>query len=213
MGQLDIYLEQSNVPIPANEEWVQVLYWNFKNGFYPRGSYWGRWEIVNGTLEGEDTFQNEIDQAVYLFPFSYGSNFIMETKVMFVKATRPRTAEVQLLSRDSEKLNYECGMALFAEGQRVDVRLMSERIDHIYETISIGRKVTYGEWYVIRFMLHNGRIMAYLDGELIYTSRHSLPLGYHLEPHLTVEEGIARFEYVRILVIKSDMSQTAPGCD
>ena len=213
MGQLDFYLEQSSIPIPKEEEWVQILHWNFKNGLYPGGRYWGRWEIVNGTLEGEDTLLGREDQAVYFFPFSYGSNFIIETKFMFIKGTGERTAEVQLLSRDSAKLNYECGMVIFAEGQRVDVRLMSDTIDQIYDTINVGRKITYGEWYVIRFMMHNGRIMAYLNGELVYTSRHSLPLGYHLEPHLTVDEGIARFEYVKILVIKSDVTQAPSGYD
>jgi hypothetical protein len=53
--------------------WTQVSYWNFEDGFYPTGWYWGKWSIVNDTNEGIDP---EGDVAVYFFPHSHrGTSF------------------------------------------------------------------------------------------------------------------------------------------
>lgn len=206
MGRFDVYLEQSSRPIPENLEWVQVLRWNFKDGFYPGGWYWGNWSIVDGKLEGQDLYVGKEDQSVYIFPFSHGADFIMETKVMIVRGTGARSAEAQLLTRDSPALNFESGMVLFAEGQRVDVRHMAHKTNYVYKTVNIESRVTYGTWHVIRFMAHNGKISAFVDGVLVYTSRNTYPVGTYLEPHLTVDEGIARFEYVKIFIIKSALN-------
>nr|MDO8133676.1 hypothetical protein [Candidatus Njordarchaeum guaymaensis] len=205
-GRLDSYLEQSSKPIAEDLEWVQVLHWNFKDGFYPRGWYWGNWTIVDGTLEGQDLFVGKEDQSVYVFSFDHGADFIIETKVMIVRGTGARSAEAQLLTRDSPAVNFESGMVLFAEGQRVDIRHVAHKTDYVYQTVNIEPRVTYGTWHTIRFMVHNGRIRAFVDGVQVYSSRNTYPVGTYSEPHLTVDEGIARFAYVKIFVIKSALN-------
>jgi len=211
-GQFDIYLEQSEIPIPKDPDWVQVLYWNFKDGFYPNGAFWGNWSIVDGTLEGQDFVGNE-SQSTYIFPFSHGGNFILETKFKFVRGTETRDAEAQLLTRDGEELYFESGMVLFAKGHKVDVRHMANKTDYVYETFYIEADTAYGEWYVMRFMVHNGRIKAFVNGVQVYSSRDSYPVGQYLEPHLTVGNGIVRFEYVKIFVIKGDLAYSSLGYD
>ena len=45
--------------------WSQVLYWDFKDGWYPNGWGWGNYSIVEGKLQIEDLTGEE---SVYFLP-------------------------------------------------------------------------------------------------------------------------------------------------
>jgi len=179
--------------------WSQVLHWNFKDGFYPNDWSWGSWNIVDGTLEGRDPSG---EFSVYFFPFSHGGNFTLETKVTFVQGTEANDVNAQLLTRDSNKLNFESGLIAFAKENRVTVRHMVNKINCVYETFYIDMDLTYGESYLMRFTVYSGTVKAFMNDIKIYSSKDSYPVGEYKEPHLAVQYGIARFEYVKIFIPK-----------
>ena len=108
-----VHLYPSQNSLPTCEicgiNWTLVLQWNFKDGLYPNGWGWGNWSLVDNNLEGRDP---KGDISVYFFPFTHGGDFILETKVKFVKGTNGRDVEAQLLTRDSKKIYFESGMVL-----------------------------------------------------------------------------------------------------
>jgi len=143
--------------------------------------------------------------SVYFFPFSHGGDFILETKVKFVEGTDIRDVEAQLLTRDSNQINSESGVAFFAEENKVTVRHMVKKIDQVWETVGINMNVTYGEWYTLRFMFYEGTIKVFVNGVQVYISNGAYPVGEYREPHLAVRYGVARFEHVTIArVIEED---------
>jgi len=110
-------------------------------------------------------------------------------------------AAAQLLTRDSSKQNYESGMALLPEVDQAIVRHMAEGADYVYKAFQINMSLDYGEWYVMRLMVHNGRMIASVDDNEIYDSNSSFPVTTYEEPHVAVRYGIAVFEWVQILTI------------
>ena len=110
-------------------------------------------------------------------------------------------ASAQLLARDSGKQNYESGMALLPELDQAIVRHMADRVDYVYEAFEINMRIDYDEWYVMRLMVLDGRMRAFVDDNEIYDSNSSFPVASYGEPHLAVRYGAAVFEYVRILTI------------
>jgi len=78
---------------------------------------------------------------------------------------------------------------------------MADEVDCVYKAFEINMSIDYGEWYVMRLMVLNGRMRAFVDGSEIYESNSSFPVSTYGEPHLAVRYSIAVFEYVRILTI------------
>jgi hypothetical protein len=180
--------------------WVQSTYWNFSDGLYPSGWSWGNWSLVDGELEGRDP---EGDVAVYFFPFTHRGDFILETEVKFVEGAESRDAEAQLLTRESENVNFTSGMVLFVEENAVTVRHMADKFDCINsDPFTINMNITYGEWYVMRFMVHEGVVKAFVNGVQVFKSDESYPVTQYHEPHLTVMFGVVRFKYVRGFVVE-----------
>ena len=179
--------------------WNQVMHWDFADGLYPDGWGLGDWRIVDGELEGRES---EGEFSIYFLPFTHGGQFILETKFRFVEGLNG-DVEVQLLTRDSNEINFESGMVLFAEEKKVTVRHMANRIDYVYRPFSTNLSIDYGEWYVMRFMVYNGTLRAIVNEAEVYCSKESYPVGEYHEPHLAVRNAIARFEYVKILVPSS----------
>ena len=91
-------------------------------------------------------------------------------------------------------------MVLFAEQNRVTVRHMTHRIDYVYRPFDMNMTATYGEWYVMRLIVNDGIVRAFVDETEVYASNDSFPVGEYHEPHLAVRYAIARFEYVKIFV-------------
>ena len=58
-----------------------------------------------------------------------------------------------------------------------------------------------GEWYIMRLMVHSGRMIAFVNGSEIYDSNSGFPVTSYGEPHLAVRYTVAVFEYMRILTI------------
>jgi len=85
------------------------------------------------------------------------------------------------------------------------VRHMADRIDYVYEAFEINMSIDYSEWYVMRLMVHNGRMRAFADDNEIYDCDSSFPVTSYGEPHLAVRYGVAVFEYVRILTLVSKL--------
>jgi len=178
--------------------WRQVLYWDFEDGLYPSGWGWGNYSIIEGKLQIEDLTGQE---SVYFLPVTHGGDFVLETKLKLVQGHHPVYAAVQLLTRDSSKQNYESGMVLLPELDQAIVRHMAIGTDYVYKAFEINMRIDYGEWYVMRLMVLNGRMRAFVDGNEIYDSNSSFPVGTYGEPHLAVGYGVAVFEYVRILTM------------
>ena len=176
--------------------WRQVLYWDFKEGLYPKG--WGNYSIAEGKLQIEDPTGEE---SVYFLPLTHGGNFVLETKVKLIQGHHPVYAAAQLLTRDSSKQNYESGLVLLPELDQAIVRHMADRTDYVYRAFEINMSIEYGEWYFMRLMVLNGRMRAFVDGNEVYDSNSSFPVTTYGEPHLAVRYGVAAFEYVRILTI------------
>jgi len=176
--------------------WRQVLYWDFKEGLYPKGWGCGNYSIIEGKLQIEDLTGEE---SVYFLPLTHGGNFVLETKVKLIQGHHPVYAAAQLLTRDSSKQNYESGLVLLPELDQAIVRHMADRTDYVYEAFEINMSIEYGEWYVMRLIILNGQMRAFVDGNEIYDSNSSFPVTTYEEPHLAVRYGIAVFEYVRIL--------------
>lgn len=197
---LVLYFSQQGQPktiILDGVTWTEVLYWSFSDGLYPDGWGWGNWSIVDGVLEGRES---DGEFSVYFFPFTHGGDFILETKFMFVEGLNS-DVEVQLLTRDSSEINSESGMVLFAGRNDVTVRHTTNEIDYVYRPFSTNLSIDYGEWYVMRFMIHSGTVRAFVNETQVYVSNRSYPVGEYHEPHLAVRYIVARFEYLRVYVI------------
>ena len=78
---------------------------------------------------------------------------------------------------------------------------MANGVDYVYKAFEINMSIDYGKWYVMRLMVHNGRMRAFVDDNEIYGSNSSFPVTSYGEPHLAVRYAVAVFEYLRILTI------------
>ena len=105
--------------------WRQVLYWDFEDGLYPSGWGWGNYSILEGKLQIEDLTGEE---SVYFLPVTHGGDFVLETKMKLIQGHHPAYAAAQLLTRDSNKQNYENGMALLPEVDQAIVRHMADGV-------------------------------------------------------------------------------------
>jgi len=141
------------------------------------------------------------EESVYFLPVTHGGNFVLETRVKLIQGYHHVYAAAQLLTRDSSKQNYESGMALLPELDQAIVRHMADRVDYVYKAFEVNMSIDYGEWYLMRLMVHDGRMRAFVDGNEIYESNSSFPVTSYGEPHLAVRYAVAVFEYVRILTI------------
>jgi len=152
--------KKQEIIIIDGDNWSEVMSWQFKDGFYPNGRGWGNWSLVEGSLQGRSS---NGEMIVYFFPFTHGKDFVLETKVKFLKGTGTRDVEAQLLTRDSDDINCESGMVLFASVNRVTIRCMMNKTNYIYTTFSINQSINYNQWYVMRFLARDGRIKAFVD--------------------------------------------------
>jgi hypothetical protein len=175
--------------------WREMLHWDFRDGLYPKGWHWGTWRLADGMLEGRDP---EGKIAVYFLPFHHGGDFILETKVHLLEGSGDQRVDVQLLTRDSRQLDFESGMNLYDAGNTVTVRHMAKKVNDVWENFPVPVELGGGAPHVMRFVVYHGVVSAYLDGTEVYRSPGSYPVGSYHEPHLAVESGVARFEYVRI---------------
>jgi hypothetical protein len=176
--------------------WTQVLRWDFKDGLYPEGQGWVDWAIVDGKLQLRADASGL--ESVYLLPVRHGGDFLLETKVKIVRSFHPYYLAVQLVTRDSKQVNHECGFIILPEMDQAIVRHMVDKVDYVYTAVPVNVSIEYDVWHVMRFMVHKGRVRAFVDGNPIYDSNASYPVGEYREPHLSVRYGIARFEYLKI---------------
>ena len=181
--------------------WTQVLHWNFKDGFYPGGRGWGNWSIVDGKLQIEADSSGE--ESVYILPASHGGDFLLETKVRIVRGSDLHYVAAQLITRDSEQVNYESGLVILPEMDQAIVRHMSGKIDYVYTAFPINMTIEYNEWYIIKLMAKNGIVKAFVNDVEIYASDSAFPAGEYREPHLAVRYGVARFEWVRVYILSA----------
>ena len=177
--------------------WTQVLDWDFEDGFFPGGWGWGNYSIVDGKLEIEDLTG---DESVYILPVRHGGDFLLEAKVKIVRGFHLCYVAAQLITRDSEQVNYESGLAILPGMNQAIVRHMANGIDYVYTAFPINMTIDYDKWYVMRLMVHNGVVKAFLNGTQIYVSNSAFPAGEYREPHLAVRYGVAQFEHLKILL-------------
>lgn len=160
-ASLVFHLSQQDQPetiVLDGVAWTEILYWDFMGGLYPDGWGWEEWDIIDGELEGRES---EGEFSVYFLPFAHGGDFILETKFRFVEGLGS-DVEVQLLTRDSNEINFESGMVLFAGERKATVRHMANKIDYVYTAFPINMSIEYGKWYVMRLVLHEGVVKVCL---------------------------------------------------
>ena len=148
--------------------WTQVLAWDFRDGLYPGGWGWGNWSIVDGKLQMETDVAGL--ESVYILPAQHGGDFLLETKVKIVRGFHPYYVGAQLITRDSEQVNYESGLVILPEMDQAIVRHMADRVDYVYTAFPINMSIDYGEWYVRRLMAKNGVVKAFVNDIQIYVS-------------------------------------------
>jgi len=66
-------------------------------------------------------------------------------------------------------------MALLPEMDQAIVRYMANGVDYVYEALKINMNIDYDEWYIMRLMVHSGRMKAFVDENEIYDSNSSFP--------------------------------------
>jgi hypothetical protein len=177
--------------------WRQAVAWEVSDGPFPGAWSWGDWRVVDGVLEGRD---DDGGFAVYICPFEHGGDFLLETRVRILADSSGRAAEAHLLTRDSRELHHESGAVLFGGQNRISARHMVDRVDYVLRVIKPSRPVSEGVWHLLRFMVHDGRVQVWLDGERIFRSEKRYPTGVYREPHFAVRNGVAQFSGFRILV-------------
>ena len=69
------------------------------------------------------------------------------------------------------KQNYESGTALLPELDQAIVRHMADGVDYVHKAFKINMSIDYGEWYVMRLMLLNGRMRAFIHLDRNQTSK------------------------------------------
>jgi len=175
--------------------WRETFQWDFRDGLFPQGWYWGTWRLADGMLEGRDP-QAKI--AVYFLPFRHGGDFVLETKVRMIESLGEQRIDVQLLTRDSRRVDFESGMNLYDAGNTVTVRHMAKKVNYVWVNFPVPVTLGRGDPHVMRFAVYRGAVSAYLDGTEVYRSDGPYPVGHYSEPHLAVESGVARFEYLKI---------------
>jgi hypothetical protein len=177
--------------------WRQAVAWKVSDGPFPGAWSWGDWRVVDGVLEGRD---DEGDFAVYMLPFEHGADFLLETRVRILADSGGRVAEAHLLTRDGRELRRESGAVLFGGQSRVSVRHMVDRVEYVLRVIKPSRPVSEGDWHLLRFAVHNGRVQVWLDGARIFRSEKRYPTGVYREPHFAVRNGVVQFSEFRLLV-------------
>lgn len=195
-------------------EWTEAAYWDFEDGYYPGGWGWGEWKLDDGSLVGGDRYGNT---SVYFFPFTHSDNVVLETRIRFDRSAREHVAEAQLSTRDSDFIHYQSGVGIFAgiRGSRVDVRHTASTKDYVRESVKAGDAPAYGQWRLVRFMLIEGEVSAWIGDDRVYSSTEAAaarkeadpesadttgiyPVGVYHEPHVAVRWGEASFDYIRI---------------
>ncbi len=183
---------------PCSEEGTEVMRWSFENGLYPDGWSWGEWQAADGVLDG----RHDGDWiAAYFTPYPCPSDFAIETRVMFPSG-HEGSPKAQLLIRDNAELRFESGLVLYADTGVISVRHMAWKKNLLYETYPTAEAIEYDRWYELRFALCDGRVEATLDGIPIPVPDLRYPVGDYHEPHLAVDGGSARFDYIRIISLQ-----------
>ena len=231
----------------AGVAWTGTLDCDFDRDWCPGGWGWGRWSRAHGTVTGAapaDSF------AVYFFcqpsrregpadagadgpgighadrlctPFRHGGDFAMETEVRLIAGDPGRSAEAQLLIRESRAVNDETGIALVAGRRSAIIRYRAGGTDYVLGSWPLPFQVEYGRWYRLTFVLRDGQIRAEVDGRPVFDSRTdpppprlqawidsvgptpaTLPPAHFVEPHVAVKNGRAEFRSVRLFVRPDD---------
>jgi hypothetical protein len=210
----------------AGDRWIQVLEWEASNGWYPGGWGWGAWRLENDVLVGSDP-DSMLPGAVYFLPFVHGSDFMMETTARMRAPWDSEPTEIHLLTRDNPTVRFESGGALIAESDSVRVRCFAEGVDRLYGAVPVERPPAYGEWYVMRYLLRGGRVVALVDDEIVFDSASNddawassrrlydadviFPEDVFREPHIAVRNGEAEFRSFRIWIPVDDPTRVDPG--
>ncbi len=230
----------------AGTPWLGTLDCDLTAGWCPAGWGWGAWTRDGSGLTGSapaDSF------AVYFFcqpsrggsaeptaifdgignsdrpcaPFRHGGDFVMETEVRLLAGALDRSAEVQLLIRESHAVMAETGLALVAGRRSTILRYRADGVDYILGSWPLPFTLEYGRWYRMTFISADGQIRAEVDGTPVFDSRADplpprlrgwmdsvdadprvLPPAVFVEPHVAVKNGTAEFRAVRLFVRPDD---------
>jgi cellulose synthase/poly-beta-1,6-N-acetylglucosamine synthase-like glycosyltransferase len=203
-------------------DWVEALSWSFADGPFPRGWGWGDFRIAEGVLELRERSPEKAEPpdygsaerpgTVYFLPVAHDGNFLLEAEVLWVRGDGERDAGAHLITRDRGLRLNESGMVVFAGARPAYLRHKvngNERADRA----ALPAPVEYGTWHVIRLVSRKGRYAAYLDGRPIFTRSAQPARAFYAEPHVGVEDGIARFRHVKVFTSPGFRAAPADAAD
>lgn len=178
--------------------WHRLVDWDFRQGDFPDAWGWGEYRIRDGVLEMEDL---DGDYTVYFTPVDHGGDFILETELQIEPGPGPGPSEAHLITRDSNRLASECGIAVYGGDDHGYLRNTVDNTDHLQAVVGLGQWIDFDRWYAVRLQMQAGRLAAWIDGVPVDVPDGEYPAAFYGEPHFAVRNGTARF---RNLVILSD---------
>ncbi len=189
-------------------DWVTLRSWDFANGLYPGGWGWGDIRLADGTIELRDSTGKS---TVYFAPLSHGGDFVLESRVQLVQSQPGEEVAAHLITRDSQRMSHETGVAIFGGSSRLYARHRVNGVEHAGDVVNIGSPVTQGVWYDLRLTFCGDEITISIDDRDVWVMAQH-PGGWYNEPHFGVVNGIARFKGFRLLVPSgSDLLAAQPG--
>jgi len=84
-------------------------------------------------------------ESVYLLPARHGGDFLLEIKVRIARGCHPFYVATQLISRDSEQVSCESGLAVLPEMDQAIVRHMANKIDYVYTAFPVNMSIDCNE--------------------------------------------------------------------
>lgn len=190
----------------APEGWTEVLSRSFADGPREADWGWGEWRFVDGCLELADRTG---EPTVYMLPVPPSRDEIVETEVQIVESVPGRRAGAHLITRASEYLESECGIVVYAGSPEAYLR---HRVDlREQETLAeLPGPIEPGSWHVLRIEVQGGVFTASVDGAPVATMPGAVSSTGYAEPHLAVENGVARFRSIRVMAAGGPVVAAAP---
>ncbi len=187
-------------------EWTELVTWDFADSLYPGGWGWGNIEIADSTLELTDPSGAT---TVYMLPATHTDDFLLETLVQPVCGAGQKELSAHLISRDSNSINHETGLAVFANTDRALLRHRINGLEYPGGVLHTGHPLDYGAWHLLRLASHDSTVCGSIDGSRPFgIARHAG--GLYNEPHLSVSDGTARFKYFKLYERAYVYSQAVP---
>ena len=144
-----------------NVEWKRLVSWDFRDGHFPDAWGWGDFEIENEELVLRDP---QGDWTVYFTPLEHGGDFILDTEFQIEPGLVDGPGEAHLITRDSQNMNSECGLAVYVNDTHGFLRNTVRKEDQFWEIVDPRQHIDSERWHRARLQNHDGRVRAWVNG-------------------------------------------------